>query len=60
MKVYKIGKATIYVESALLDMPREEAKKWVADELAKGNPLLKEMERVVNECYRECALNDDL
>jgi hypothetical protein len=53
MKEYKFNKATVFMESALLEMSEEEADKWVTEELAKGNPILKEIERVVNECYRE-------
>ncbi|WP_156315515.1 hypothetical protein [Mesobacillus boroniphilus] len=44
MKEYKIEKATIFVESALLDMSEEDAKKWVEEEMAKGNPLLKKID----------------
>jgi hypothetical protein len=57
MKEYKIGNSRVRVHSDLLDLTKEERKEWYRTEMEKGNPVLKEIARVVNECYRERMSN---
>ncbi|MFE3973280.1 MULTISPECIES: hypothetical protein [unclassified Peribacillus] len=50
---YKIGNATIIINSGLMKLTVEERKQWYADELAKGNPVLLDIVRAINNCYRK-------
>lgn len=35
-----------------MDKSGEERKEWIREELEKGNPILKEIEEAVQNCYR--------
>ncbi|MFE4430845.1 hypothetical protein ACFRH9_28385 [Peribacillus butanolivorans] len=50
---YKIGNATIIINSPLMDLTEEERKEWYRKELKAGNPVLKEIVKAINDCYRE-------
>lgn len=52
MKQFQVGNSTIIIHSKLVVMTSEQKKKWFDTEKAKGNPILKEIERAVNDCYR--------
>lgn len=50
---YKIGNATIIINSGLMKLTEEERAQWYKDELAKGNPVLLDIVRAINNCYRK-------
>lgn len=54
-KVYKFGKATVIIRSPLAALTDEERGEWMKKEYEKGNPILKEIEKAVNKCYRSYA-----
>lgn len=53
MKEFKIGNTTLRIHSPLMEKTREERKEWLREELKKGNPVLKEIETAVINCYRD-------
>lgn len=52
-KTYKFGNSTVIVHSRLLELPKEEREKWVDDEMRRGNPVLIQIAKTVNESYRK-------
>lgn len=50
---YKIGNATIIINSGLMKLTEEERAQWYKDEMAKGNPVLLDIARAINNCYRK-------
>lgn len=52
-KEYKIGNAKVIVYSPLTIMSSAEKKAWFQSEMEKGNPILKEIEAAVLDCYRD-------
>ncbi|AZU61009.1 hypothetical protein [Neobacillus mesonae] len=51
MKEFKFGNATVIIHSPLVHMSSEERRAWYQDEMAKGNPVLKEIAQAVNDSY---------
>ncbi|MFE4353583.1 hypothetical protein [Peribacillus butanolivorans] len=50
---FKVGNATIILNSPLMDMTEEERKAWYATELKKGNPTLLRIVEAMRDCYRK-------
>ncbi|MFF2853510.1 hypothetical protein [Peribacillus sp. NPDC058002] len=48
----KSGNTTIIIHSDLMKLTEEEREQWYKDELAKGNPVLLNIVRAMNDCYR--------
>ncbi|MBD8135775.1 hypothetical protein IFR10_09500 [Bacillus sp. CFBP 13597] len=53
MKKFKLGDATIIIHSPLMDLTEKERKAWFKSEQQAGNPVLKEIAKAVNDCYRK-------
>jgi hypothetical protein len=53
VKEYTFGRTKVRVHSNLLDVTKEERRQWYREEMAKGNPILKEIAKAVNDCYRK-------
>lgn len=53
MKEYQFGNTKVIVHSKLVNMTSEERKKWFEKEWEKGNPVLKNIVRVMNEIKEE-------
>jgi len=53
MKEYSFGRTKVRVHSNLLDVTKEERRQWYREEMAKGNTVLKEITRAVNDCYKK-------
>ncbi|NYE07302.1 hypothetical protein F4694_004087 [Bacillus niacini] len=51
MKEIRIGNTVGRIVSPLMELTKEERKRYFEEELRKGNPVLKELERIVNESY---------
>lgn len=51
MKEIKIGNTVGIIHSPLMRLTKEERRKHFENELANGNPVLKELERIINESY---------
>ena len=51
MKEYKFGNSTVIIHSPLAQMTSEERRDWYREEMAKGNTVLKEIARAVNDSY---------
>lgn len=51
MKEIKIGNTRGIIHSPLMELSKEERRKHFERELANGNPVLKELERLVRESY---------
>jgi hypothetical protein len=51
VKEIKIGNTIGIIHSPLMELTKEERRKHFEEELAKGNPVLKELERIINESY---------
>ncbi|MBT2714759.1 hypothetical protein [Bacillus sp. ISL-57] len=49
----KSGNSTIIINSDLMKLTEEERKQWYADELAKGNLVLLDIGKAINNCYRK-------
>ncbi|MEJ9228903.1 hypothetical protein LAV79_05280 [Peribacillus butanolivorans] len=49
----KSGNTTIIIHSDLMKLTEEERAQWYKDELAKGNPVLLNIVRAMNDCYRK-------
>lgn len=52
MKEIKIGNTVGIIHSPLMELTKEERRRHFEAELAIGNPVLKELERIINESYR--------
>ncbi|MFB6803439.1 hypothetical protein ACFCVU_20065 [Peribacillus butanolivorans] len=52
-KTYKFGNSTVIVHSDVLKLTKEEREKYFKDEMAKGNPVLLDIARTVNEIYQK-------
>ncbi|MBD8135759.1 hypothetical protein IFR10_09420 [Bacillus sp. CFBP 13597] len=52
-KTYRSGNTTMIVHSNLLKMSEEDAKQWVREQRAAGNPDLLALGRLVTEIYLE-------
>jgi hypothetical protein len=48
-----IGNTTIIIHSPLMDMTEEERREWYRSQQKAGNPVLKEIAKAVNDCYRK-------
>lgn len=48
----KSGNATLIIHSDLMKLTEEEREQWFEDEMAKGNPILLNIAKTVNESYR--------
>jgi hypothetical protein len=53
----KIGNTVGVIHSPLMALSKEERRKHFENELAGGNPVLKELERIINESYRKRVSN---
>lgn len=51
-KEYKFGEATVIIHSPLANLTDEERGEWMRKEYEKGNPILLNIEKAVNKCYR--------
>jgi hypothetical protein len=51
MKEIRIGNTVGIIHSPLMDLSKEDRRKHFENELANGNPILKELERIINESY---------
>jgi hypothetical protein len=51
VKEIRIGNTVGIIHSPLMELSKEERKKHFENELANGNPVLKELERLVIESY---------
>jgi hypothetical protein len=51
VKEFKFGNSTVVIHSPLVDMTTEERRDWYQGEVAKGNPVLKEIAQAVNDSY---------
>jgi hypothetical protein len=51
MKEFKIGNTIGIIHSPLANMTSDERRKWYREEMAKGNPVLKEIAQAVNDSY---------
>ena len=51
MKEVRIGNTIGIIHSPLMELTKEERRKHFENELATGNPVLKELERIINESY---------
>jgi len=51
MKEIRIGNTIGIIHSPLMELTKEERRKHFENELANGNPVLKELERIINESY---------
>ncbi|MFJ7855321.1 hypothetical protein ACIQX3_21520 [Peribacillus frigoritolerans] len=49
----KSGYTTITINSDLMKLTENERKQWYADELAKGNQVLLDIGKAINNCYRK-------
>ncbi|MGG0248037.1 hypothetical protein ABEY24_06555 [Peribacillus frigoritolerans] len=47
------GNGTIIIHSKLMDMTKEERREWYRAEQKAGNPVLKEIAKAVNDCYKK-------
>jgi hypothetical protein len=57
VKEIKIGNTIGIIHSPLMELSKEERRKHFEKELAAGNPVLKELERIINESYRKRIKN---
>jgi hypothetical protein len=51
VKEIKIGNTIGIIHSPLMELTKEERRQHFEKELANGNPILKELERIINESY---------
>jgi hypothetical protein len=51
LKEIRIGNTIGKIHSPLMELSKEERRKYFEQELANGNPVLKELERIINESY---------
>jgi hypothetical protein len=51
VKEFRLGNTIGIIHSPLMELSKEERRKHFEEELAKGNPVLKELERIINESY---------
>jgi hypothetical protein len=51
VKEIRIGNTIGIIHSPLMELTKEERLKHFESELANGNPVLKELERIINESY---------
>lgn len=52
-KELKFGNTTVIVYSHLVTMTSDERRQWYKDEWEKGNPILKQIADVMDDCYRD-------
>jgi hypothetical protein len=57
VKEIRIGNTKVIINSPLMALSKEERRKHFENELANGNPVLKELERIINENYRKRMSN---
>ncbi|PJN91398.1 hypothetical protein CVN76_01585 [Bacillus sp. mrc49] len=50
---FMIGNTKIIIHSPLMDMTEDEREAWFKSEMKKGNPVLKQIAKAVNDCYRK-------
>ncbi|MES9738346.1 hypothetical protein ABWK46_13590 [Peribacillus frigoritolerans] len=48
-----IGNTKIIIHSPLMDMTEDEREAWFDSEMKKGNPVLKQIAKAVNDCYKK-------
>jgi hypothetical protein len=53
VKEIRIGNTIGIINSPLMELSKEERRKHFESELANGNPVMKELERIINESYRK-------
>ena len=53
MREFKSGNTRIIVNSPLMDLTEGERKQWFESEQAKGNAVLEEITKAINDCYRK-------
>jgi hypothetical protein len=51
MKEFNFGNTTVIIHSPLASMTSDERREWYREEMAKGNPALKEIAQAVNDSY---------
>jgi hypothetical protein len=52
-KTHIIGNSIIVIHSPLVNMTPHERAEWFKREWEKGNPILKEIAKAVEDCYRD-------
>lgn len=57
MKEIKIGNTIGIIHSPLMELTKEERQRHFQSELENGNPVLKELERIINESYAKRCRN---
>ncbi|CAH0289237.1 hypothetical protein [Peribacillus simplex] len=58
-KTYKFGNSTVIVHSDVLKLTEEERKQWYKDEMEKGNKVLLDIKKTVNEAYRKFYIGEE-
>lgn len=53
MREFKSGNTTIIIHSPLMDMTADEREAWFESEMEKGNPVLLNIAKAINDCYRK-------
>ncbi|MFK9120725.1 hypothetical protein ACJEBK_28405 [Peribacillus frigoritolerans] len=48
-----IENTKIIIHSPLMDMTEDERKAWFDSEMKRGNPVLKQIAKAVNDCYKK-------
>ncbi|NYE07313.1 hypothetical protein F4694_004098 [Bacillus niacini] len=51
--ISKTGNTTVMVHSELWRLTSEELRQWIKEETEKGNPVLKNIRRAIQNCYRD-------
>ncbi|CEG25968.1 hypothetical protein BN1002_00806 [Bacillus sp. B-jedd] len=51
-KEHLIGNSTVIVHSPLVEMTSAERANWFKEQWEEGHPVLKEIARAVEDCYR--------
>jgi hypothetical protein len=51
--ISKTGYTTVFVHSELWRLTSEELRQWIKEETEKGNPVLKNIRRAIQNCYRD-------
>lgn len=59
MKEYRFGNTTVIVHSSLLNLTAEERKAWFKKEVANGNPILENIGKAIDDCYRNEVRNEN-
>lgn len=53
MKEYQFGNTAVIVHSPLLKLTTDERKQWFKEETEKNNPILQDIAKAIDNCYRK-------